>query len=390
VCGATIALAALRLGYVLAGPSAAAVGGIPLRPNDGVVLGVFQSVDMAVLGVIGGLVASRQPRNAIAWILCAIPLFLGVLFVADDVYASWAAAGPDGRALAELAAWVGSWSWIPVMIPVLTLFPLLFPTGRPLTPRWRPVGWIAMATFPAILLGTAFTPGPLEEYTAVENPVGAAGNLGDAVVVITDVAFGTMLAASLASAVSLVLRFRRSRGAERQQLKLVTAAFVLFVLVTFAVPVEDLVSEAVAFAVLLLGLTVVVIAVAVAVLRYRLYDIDVVINRALVYGALTLTLGAAYLGLVVLAGLAVGESGLAVAASTLAVAALFRPARTRIQEAVDRRFYRRRYDAARTLEQFGARLRDQVDVDAVGTDLRAVVTETIQPSHATLWLRKGP
>jgi hypothetical protein len=272
--------------------------------------------------------------------------------------------------------------------PALTLFPLLFPSGRPLTPRWRPLVWVAIATCPIVFIGTAFRPGRLGEYP-IQNPLAADGALAVVVEAIYVLGFALMVVTILGSPVSLYFRFRRSRGVERQQLKWVTAAAALFPAI-FISPLDEFVSEDTSFAILLLALLIVAVAVAIAMLRYRLYDIDLVIRRTLIYGALTAVLGATYLGLVLLAGLAVGESDVAIAASTLAVAALFRPARARIQAAVDRRFYRRRYDAQRTLEGFSARLRDQVDLDALGAGLSDVVRETIQPAHVSLWLRRRP
>ena len=210
--------------------------------------------------------------------------------------------------------------------------------------------------------------------------------------VIGGVGFALMLIAVVASAASLVVRFRRSRGDERQQLKWVTAAAAVFVVI-FMTPIEEFAGDDIGFATLLLGLLIVAAAVAIATLRYRLYDIDVVINRTLVYGALTATLAAVYIGTVLLLQLALdgltSGSDLAVAGSTLAAAAIFRPARGRIQQTVDRRFFRRRYDAARTLESFSSRLRDQVDLGALEAELRGVVAETVQPSQVSIWLREG-
>ena len=186
----------------------------------------------------------------------------------------------------------------------------------------------------------------------------------------------------------MIVRFRRSHGVERQQLKWFTTAAALLLLgFVLSFSLAGVIGEDVSWVFIALGLLGVDLAVAIAILRHRLYDIDVVINRALVYGALTATLGATYLALVLLIGLAVGRSGFAVAVSTLAVAALFGPARSRIQGAVDRRFYRRKYDAQRTLEAFAARLRDEVALDALDSELRGVVTCTMQPAHVSLWLR---
>ena len=234
-------------------------------------------------------------------------------------------------------------------------------------------------------------PGALEDYPHVMNPYGVHSPVLSP---LTGLSFLLMVVGVAGSSASLIVRFRRAHGELRQQIKwLALAGAVAAVTFLVSIAVYDVVGSAVANAAIMLGVLGLPLAAGIAILRYRLYDIDVVINRALVYGGLTATLAGAYLGTVlllqlVLSGLT-GGSGLAVAASTLAVAALFRPARARIQDAVDRRFFRRKYDAQRTLETFTARLRDQVSLDALADDLRDVVTDTMNPAHVSIWIR-GP
>jgi hypothetical protein len=282
----------------------------------------------------------------------------------------------------------------------VTLVPIfafqLFPDGLPLSRRWRWPLWLGAGVIAAMSIASILTPGQLEGVPAgYVNPIGVPG---------MDIAAGVTwvcaLVLILASVGSLIVRFRGSRGIERQQIKIFagTACFVVLGLVCFSLlhelthlldfigPYTDVVW--------LLMLTLIPASMGVAILRYRLYDIDRVISKTLVYGSLSVILGAAYVGLV-LAGQALfssfaGGSNLAIAASTLAVAALFLPVRSRVQRFVDRRFYRRRYDAQRTLEGFGTRLREQIDLGTLDRELREVVTETMQPAHASLWLREVP
>jgi hypothetical protein len=242
-----------------------------------------------------------------------------------------------------------------------------------------------------LIIGYAFAPGPLEDLPRVENPLGIDGSLGDVFELFQGVGFACFALAAIGSTGSLVVRFRRSHGVERQQLKWMAAAAAL---VVAAWLLHAFVDEALAEDISLiipLALLALPAAAAVAILRYRLYDFDLVVNRTLVYGALTATLAGSYLGIVLLLQLALepltSDSGLAIAGSTLAVAALFRPLRGRIQELVDRRFYRRRYDAARTVERFSARLRDEVELESLSAELRGVVRETVQPAHVSLWMR---
>ena len=346
------------------------------------------AVALLVYPTVGVLIASRRPENAIGWLFCAvgIPLGLSTFAYAYATYALVTKSGslPGGT----VAAWLTNWVELPALFGTPTLLVLLFPDGRLPSRRWRPVLWLTAAAMLGLGAAPALQPGPMTD-AAVEgtvNPVGIPG----AGPVLDDVAAAAGAAALLSmvlAVIALALRFRRSRGVERLQLKWFVSAAVLFVLVcvgAFLVFAENVVL----FGMLVIGaFAAIPISAGVAILRYRLYDIDVVINRALVYGALTVMLGATYLASVLLVGLAVGRSGFAVAVSTLAVAALFRPLRARIQGAVDRRFYRRRYDAAMTLESFGAHLRDELDLETLTADIRAVVHDTVQPAHVSVWLR---
>jgi hypothetical protein len=287
-----------------------------------------------------------------------------------------------------LAASVGNVGWVPALGTIVFLL-LLFPDGRPLTRRWRPAVRLAAAGIALATVAVTLHPHELlpQDGLRIENPyaIPAARHVLEALVVVGG---ALTLGAMIAGVVSLVLRWRRAAGAERLQLKWFTyAAAMLAVAVVVSGDLGDSLLLGAVRAVLI-G-PVLAVATGVAILRHRLYDIDVVINRTLVYGALTITLGAVYLGLVLLLGLAVGRSNLSIAVSTLAVAALFRPARARIQAGVDRRFYRRRYDAARTLQRFGSRLRDELDLDAVQGELVGVIHQTVQPEHVTLWLPRN-
>jgi hypothetical protein len=338
---------------------------------------------VAVLGFafVGALVASRQPGNAVGWIFCIGAVAFSLSGLAES-YAVYTLFADPGGLLGggETMAWVSVWVWVLGGVQLIILFPLLFPNGRLLSPRWRPVVWAAIAALVSLSVGIAFTPGPFDDFPQVENPYGVGGAAGDLFSAMQGLGWLLLILSLIASATSLVLRFRRSRGVERLQLKWVAAAGVVLVACFLLWEVWEGMAP--------LGIVAMVVAAGIAILRHRLYDIDVVINRTLVYGALTATLAGTYAGLVLLLQLVLSPgSDLAIAGSTLAVAALFRPARARIQAMVDRRFYRRKYDAQLTLEGFSGRLRDEVELDSLSAALRKVVTETMQPAHVSLWLR---
>jgi hypothetical protein len=355
--------------------------------NGGPVFEAVIAVGLLTFPTVGLVIALRRPDNAIGWLFCAvgIPFALSSAAFGYTSYTLGAGAPlPGGR----YTAWLGEWLFLPALFGLPTLMFLLFPDGRPLGPRWHPVLWLTGAAMVG-LAAPALKPGTLRDSAVdVVNPMGIPG-AAPLIDLVSAVSGAAAMAALVLAVFSLVRRFRRSRGVERLQLKWFVSASLLFAMGLVAFLVLNGRLAIVGQLWVLTAYALIPVSAGVAILRYRLYDIDLVIRRTLVYGALTATLAATYLALVLLVGLAVGHSGFAVAVSTLAVAALFRPARARIQAAVDRRFYRRRYDAARTLEAFGARLRDELDLETLGSDLRGVVRETVQPAHVSLWLRSG-
>jgi hypothetical protein len=350
------------------------------------------TVFLVTFASVGLVVALRRPENPIGWLLCGGALVTGIASVAS-VYADYVFEVKHGHAAgAVLAAWLTNWIWTLGISPGAIVAPLFFPDGKLLSPRWRPILWIAATGIFLACLALILTPGRFPDYR-VYNPTGIDGARGALHVVAT--IGGVAIAVSFVSVVvSLVIRFRRSRGYERQQLKWLAYSVALIAVGSVVGGRVEPHSVDTSNAIESFALTSYPVAIGVAMLRYRLYDIDVVINRTLVYGLLTAMLAGVYVGSVLLLQLALdsvtSDSSLAVAVSTLGVAALFRPARSRIQAVVDRRFYRRKYDATRTLEDFSARLREQVDLDELGGELRSVVAETMQPAHVSLWLRGAP
>jgi hypothetical protein len=374
----------------------------PLPPGREPILipTIIQDVLLVLYGTLGALVASRRPRNPIGWIFCAMAVALGLLSAAYG-YADYALyAREDVLPGGELAAWLANWLPIaPVFVAPCFLF-LLFPDGRPASPRWRPVIWAVGVVAVVAILAAALDPGRLYSFPTIENPFGPADPLGEIARFANDLTDFAAIPVFLVSLASMVVRLRHAQGRERLQLKWVAYAATLTATSFAASFLADLLTDwrvpADAFFLLgVVGFACIPVAASVAILRHRLYDIDLLINRTLVYGTLSVVLALVYLGgvvslqwiFVVLTG---QGSQLAIVASTLAIAALFNPLRRRIQGFIDRRFYRRKYDAAKTLARFSSKLRDETDLDALSDELVAVVRETVQPAHVSLWLRSAP
>ena len=350
--------------------------------------------------LVGALIASRRPHNPIGWI-CLAAGFLFLLLGVSEYYSVYGITRPESVPFPVGVAWLGNWLWMPAVGLFATYLFLLFPDGRLPSRRWRPLAWFSGAVIVVLSLGFGLAPGPVASLPrGIRNPFGLEGLpwLSDA----ANVGFPLLALCILASVASLVLRYRHSREEEREQIKWIAfSASVVGLLFLIGLVISLIYgSEPPSWTRLLDGVTSlsytgVPIAVGFAVLKYRLYDIDLIINRTLVYGSLTATLVVLYLvGIVVLQRVFViltgQQSTLAVVASTLLIAALFTPLRRRIQSFIDRRFYRRKYDARKTLEAFSAKLREETDLEALNNDLVEVVRETMQPAHVSVWLRPDP
>jgi hypothetical protein len=378
----------VALGTFFAYLSSFATGFSPYLPN--LIVGTLS------FSTVGALVAYRRPENPIGWLLCATGLLEALTAFGGEygTYALVAGSLPGG----VFTLWLASWVWLAAGSVVLFAF-VLFPDGRLPSTRWRAVAGLYVLVNCLSLAQAALAPGTLAETGArglppVVNPFGVevvSGLSSGPVGVLT---LPLAVFAALTPFAALFVRYRRAQGEEgRQQIKWVAYAVVLLTSAITAVsiwpPLEGSFAGLVLF---LVGFLSIPTAIGIAILRHRLFDIDLVINRTLVYAVLTAALALVYLGGVaslqlVLRPLTGGESQLAVVASTLTIAALFSPLRRRIQGFIDRRFYRRKYDARETLESFGARLRNETDLDRLGGDLVGVVRKAVQPEHASLWLR---
>ena len=347
--------------------------------------------------VVGALIASHRPENPIGWIFLAEGFCYGLLIAADE-YATYALlTNPGSLPLGAEASWLAEWIWAPGLGLSLVFLPLLFPDGRPPSRRWRPVVWLGGLSIGLICVLTSIVlwpergpalvrPGSFPEFEGWRYAVGEG---------LFKLVVPMLFLAGLGAVISLLVRFRRARGDERQQIKWFASAAALSLvwIIVLGQSTRGLPEAIVALSSLLV-IPSVPIATGIAILRYRLYDIDILINRTLVYGSLTVMLALLYFGGVsgiqALFGALTGQEEqpqLAIVVSTLIIAALFNPLRRRIQAFIDRRFYRSKYDARMTLESFSAKLRDETNLDALNDDLVGVVRESMQPAHVSLWLR---
>jgi hypothetical protein len=347
-----------------------------------------------VFSVLAALIISRQPGNRVGWLMMLI---------------AFAAINPVGTIVANLASppttitpglwlllWLEGWSWIPVIFPIF-LIPLHFPTGRPPSPRWNWVNWLAIGMWLFFIVGISFldTMVPLNEAWMLPNPSGFIPNeLAEGPVMLLW-GFG-LVTVLIASVASLFVRYRGAQISERQQIKWLLYAGALFAVIyslTFFNSDGNYLSDGWVNLLFVLSILAIPAAITIAILRYRLYDIDVIIRKTLVYGAITVLLVLIYFGSVVLLqqvfrSLSGQDSPVAIVISTLVIAALFNPLRGRVQDTIDHRFYRRKYDAEQAMAKFTVVARDEVNMDALTTTMLAVIEDTVQPEKIELWLKQ--
>jgi hypothetical protein len=348
----------------------------------------------SVFVAVGTVLVVRAPGNAVGWLLTAVGTGAAVVFLATS-YASLGL-GPEGAGLpgATFAAWLGSWTWLPMLSIPLVFLPLVFPDGHLLGPRWRWVAIVAVAVLALQAVVLTFAPsfyvGEMGFGFAADNPLGidAFAPLAEAV---TSLTVAVVFGCSVLAIASLVVRFRRAGPTPRRQIGWVLFASVVQVALQ---PVLDLLPRALAAPLNSIALAAIPLAIGVAVTRYRLYELDRLVKRTLVYAGVVAVLLGVYASVVVTLQSVLrpltGTSDLAVAGSTLATAAAFGPVRSKLRAAVDRRFDRSRYDARRTVERFGRRIRDEVELDALAAELRTTALATVHPAGVTVWLPDAP
>jgi hypothetical protein len=361
---------------------------------------IFYDLVLLIFITVGAFIASHRPKNPIGWIICATTLIwsLSVFAIQYGVYSLITAPGslPVGVFVSLFGGVGRTIGWF----LIITFLLLLFPNGHLPSPRWRPLAWLIAGLLVADSFTLIFDPTPFinvdPDLAAVQNPLGISGTsaLFDHFNTLVNL---LLFATAVACIASVFVRFRRAKGDERQQLKWLAYGTVLSLLVIVAIIFSIFTNVDLGFlssALFYLPLLIISISAGIAIMRYRLYNIDVLINRTLVYGALTALLALIYFGLVfILQSLVraltgqISQTPLVIVGSTLVIAALFTPLRRRIQQVIDRRFYRRKYDAARIVEAFSATLRNEVDLDQLREHLIKVVQVTMQPAHVSLWLR---
>jgi len=362
---------------------------------------IFDTLVLLAFATVGSLIASRRPENPIGWLFCISTLLLalgdGLLQYATDALITVPSSLSIGALLGVFGDWMRGLGWF----LMLTFLLLLFPSGRLPSPRWKFLAWLIVGLLTLYSIALLLSPYPYANIDAslstVRNPLGilAANDLFDR---LANFAILPLFATMIACIVSVFLRFRRVRGVERQQLKWFTygVTLSLLMLIVIIILIFSTTTNGAGAAFFYLAVVCIPVSAAIAMLRYRLYDIDILINRTLVYGLLTAILAALYFGLVLglqflfdrVVGPAAANSPLILVGSTLAIAALFHPLRRGIQNIIDHRFYRRKYDASRIVANFSATLRDEVDLTQLSEQLLAVVQETMQPAHVSMWLRK--
>jgi len=383
--GPAVTLVAIAASAILAASSHATHAELRdlSRVND-----IGTLVTAIAFSAVGTLILLRVPGNRVGWLFWLLGPVVALNIAAQE-YAVFALFGrPHPLAGAATAAWLQSWTnGVPVTLAVSLLF-LIFPDGRLLGPRWRLAAWSGASGFVLVVVGAIlWWKITTEAFTGVYNPFGVR-SAGDGALVIMGFGWLLSLGAVCAGAVSTFLRFRRAAGVERQQVKWlatvgVALAVTFLVNTIYTTTITDIATTVAGLAV--------PVAAGLAILRYRLYEIDVIIRRTLIYGAVSTLLASFYIAVVISLQSAFGPltqgNELAVACSTLVVAALFRPLQRRVQSVVDRRFYRSKVDAEAMLTQFGTRLQHEADLDALLSDVRSVVTEALAPAHVSLWVR---